>query len=272
MNLLRTTAERVRTLFASFGGEPRAGAESLSRLQKTLRHRFSDPTILRQALVHKSSTDSADRKGLLSNERLEFLGDAVLNCLVTEHLYRKYPEKSEGQLSKIKSLVVSRKILADVAESIELGRHLILGQSERKSGGRARRSIMSNAFEAVLGALYLDGGLDAVRGHLDAVLFERIDEFLSDKRNINYKSAILEMAQRDGLGIPRYTVVETTGPEHAKQFTVRIQISGVTMGVGKGPNKKVAEQEAARNAVLTYDRDRIESQIKGVPQDELVSH
>ncbi|MBD3316239.1 MAG: ribonuclease III, partial [Chitinivibrionales bacterium] len=252
MSLLRTTAKRVRKLIASVGSEPDACGESLSRLQKILRHRFNDPTVLRQALVHKSSTDSADRKGLLSNERLEFLGDAVLNCLVTEHLYRKYPEKSEGQLSKIKSLIVSRKILGDVAASIELGSHLILGQSERKSCGRAHRSIMSNAFEAVLGALYLDGGLEAVRELLDRTLFGRIDEFLSDKRYINYKSAILEMAQRDGLGIPRYAVVNTTGPEHAKQFTVRIQISGIVMGEGKGPNKKIAEQEAARYAMQAY--------------------
>jgi ribonuclease-3 len=272
MNLLRTTAKRVRTLFASLGSEHLAGAESLSRLQKTLHYRFDEPTVLRQALVHKSSTDSADRKGLLSNERLEFLGDAVLNCLVTEHLYRKYPEKAEGQLSKIKSLIVSRKILADVAQSIELGRHLILGQSERKSVGRARRTIMSNALEAVLGAMYLDGGLEAVRSLLDTILFGRIDEFLNDKRYINYKSAILEMAQRDGLGIPRYAVIATTGPEHAKQFTVRIQISGITMGEGTGHNKKVAEQEAARNAVQAYDKQRIESQRKGATTDELVSH
>ncbi|MDG5813990.1 ribonuclease III [Chitinispirillales bacterium ANBcel5] len=244
---------------------------SLDKLQKHIGYRFRTQTLLTQALTHKSSISPDDTKGLLSNERLEFLGDAVLNCLITEHLYLSHPEKSEGQLSKIKSLVVSRKILGEVALSINLGSYLILGISEEKSGGRSRASILSNAFEALLGAIYLDNGLDASRSFLTRHLFNRINDFLKDESNINYKSRILELAQRDGFGIPRYVTIDATGPDHAKQFKVRIDIAGVPMGEGQGTNKKVAQQNAAQSAIVNYNKDLINSRIKGDGKNELLS-
>jgi ribonuclease-3 len=244
---------------------------SLARFQKSLFYRFRDIQLLKQALTHKSCVSADDREGIKSNERMEFLGDAVLNCLITEHLYRLYPEKSEGQLSKVKSLIVSRKILGEIALTIDVGQHLIFGNSEMKSGGMQRVSIISNAFEALLGAIYLDGGLQASRVFLDRFVFCRIESFLSDSDNINYKSKILELSQHDGFGFPHYTVIATSGPDHAKEYRVRIKIAGVSLGEGVGPNKKIAQQNAARTAIDTYSKEYILSH-KGEKNDELVSH
>jgi ribonuclease III len=265
----------LRKVLDYFGSLPffqkRGSDPSLSRFQKSLHYRFRDIRLLRQALTHKSCVSADDREGIKSNERMEFLGDAVLNCLVTERLYRLYPEKSEGQLSKVKSLIVSRKILGEIALTIDLGQYLIFGNSEMKSGGVQRVSIVSNAFEALLGAIYLDGGLEASRVFLKRFVFCRIESFLSDSDNVNYKSKILELSQHDGFGFPHYTVIATSGPDHAKEYRVRIKVAGVTLGEGVGPNKKLAQQNAARAAIGTYGKDFILSH-KGEKNDELVSH
>jgi ribonuclease III len=265
----------LRNLFEFFGSLPlsrkRGSDPSLARFQKSLFYRFRDTSLLRQALTHKSCVSVDDREGIKSNERMEFLGDAVLNCLITEHLYRLYPDKSEGQLSKVKSLIVSRKILGEIALTIDLGQYLFFGNSEMKSGGVQRVSIISNAFEAVLGAIFLDGGLEASRAFLKRFVFCRIESFLSDSDNINYKSKILELSQHDGFGFPHYTVIETSGPDHAKEYRVRVKITGVTLGEGRGPNKKIAQQNAAREAIEKYSKDYIISH-KGEKSDELVSH
>jgi ribonuclease-3 len=250
--------------FLSLFRKPVRTGTSIASFQKTIGYTFGDTELLTLALTHKSSVGPDDKKGLMSNERLEFLGDAVINCLVTEHLYNAYPTKSEGQLSKVKSLVVSRKILGEIAHAFDLGQYLIFGYSERKSGGDQRMSILSNAFEAVLGAVYLDGGLPAARRLLTKFLFGGIDAFVSDESNINYKSRILELSQHDGFGIPRYHVVSATGPEHAKEFTIHVEVGGVTLGEGMGPNKKLAEQNAAREALKTYNKETI-TLSKGAP-------
>jgi len=262
MNLLKTTLKRFFGRSKSRAGKSPAET-SLDELQRILSCRFKNVSLLKQAVTHKSSINPDVASWLDSNERLEFFGDAVLNCLMTEHLYMTYPDKSEGELSKIKSLLVSRKILGDIAFEMEIGRFMILGVSERKAGGRRRRSVLSNTFEAILGALYLDAGMEQSRRFLGRFLFPRIDEFCNDEENVNYKSRILEMAQRDGFGIPQYTVISPSGPDHAKQFRVRIDIGGVAMGEGSGSNKKNAQQEAAFNATVKYDRDFILSNIQG---------
>jgi ribonuclease-3 len=255
MNSRRRHGDFLRFIFPF--RKPRADEPSLAAFQKTIGCKFRSMDLLRLSLTHKSSVGPEDKKGLLSNERLEFLGDAVLNCLVTEHLYKVYPTKSEGQLSKVKSLVVSRKILGEIAHSFNLGDYLVFGHSEKKSGGNQRMSILSNAFEAVLGAIYLDGGLDKARKFLTTFLFGSIDAFLKDASNINYKSRILELAQRDGFGIPKYRVVSARGPEHAKEFTIQIAVAGIALGEGVGPNKKIAEQNAAREALRSYGKEMI---------------
>jgi ribonuclease-3 len=201
---------------------------------------------------------------------MEFLGDAVLSTLVTEHLYSTYPDKSEGELSKIKSLIVSRRVLGEIALAIDIGRFLFLGAAEQRLDGRKRISILSNAFEALLGAMYLDGGIDVVRPFLAMHLYPHISTFLKDKSYTNYKSKILEMSQEDGLGSPEYRVLGTSGPEHAKTFTVQILVAGVPLGQGSGPNKKVAEQIAAHDAIGNYMSSDKLSQLKGDQQHELL--
>lgn len=253
MNLLNQTVERIKIIFSFSRKKPQFN-EALEEFQRHIKYRFHNPALLIQSLTHKSYVNPDDRKGLFSNERLEFFGDAVLNCLVTEHIYNRYPEHSEGQLSKIKSLLVSRKIIGEVAGSIETGSYLIMGQSEKKSGGQKRLSIISNAFEAVLGAVYLDGGINEARKILELCLFNKIDEFVNAECNINYKSKILEMSQGDGFGIPSYPLLAEEGPDHAKKFVVGIEIAGVRLGEGAGSNKKEAQQNAAYNAVHTYNQ------------------
>jgi ribonuclease III len=269
-------ARRLGNFVASLFFRKRAGspfpAGSLGRFQELIGYRFKSEALLGQALTHKSSIPSEDGNGLLSNERLEFLGDAVLNCLVTEHLYHLYPDRHEGELSKIKSLIVSRKILGEIGQALGIGEYMVFGVSEEKTGGRSRLSIQSNSFEAILGAIFLDGGYPPAKEFLKKLLFCRIDEFLGDERHVNYKSLVLEMAQRDGFGMPRYSTVSATGPDHAKEFRIRIEIAGMALGEGVGLNKKIAQQNAAQNALMKYDKVKIQSHRKGASNDELVSH
>jgi len=269
MSPLQKVSNLLRSLFGSKHTEGQPD-RPFKQLEDLVGYCFEKDSLLRLALTHKSAIAPDDTLGILSNERLEFLGDAVLNCLVTEYLYMTHPEKSEGQLSKIKSLVVSRKILGEIAIALDLGKYLIFGVSEEKSGGRNRHSILSNGFEALLGAVYLDGGLANAKRMLDKFLFGRIQEFVSDERNVNYKSKILEMSQRDGFGMPRYITLSATGPDHAKEFKIRIEIAGVPMGEGSGTNKKIAQQNAAQIAAMNYDKDKIVASIKGDGNNELL--
>lgn len=263
MNLLKKKDNIINRVLSLFRKKKLADDGPL-KLQQCIKYNFCNPDILIQALTHKSCVDPEDKKRLLSNERMEFLGDAVLNCLVTDHIYHRFITHSEGQLSKIKSLLVSRKIIGEVAKSIDLGRYLIMGRSEKKSGGRDRMSIISNAFEAVLGAVYLDGTIEDVNKILEPLLLDRLEEFVNDEDNVNYKSNILEMSQRDGFGVPIYPLISEDGPDHAKNFVVGLEIAGVHLGEGKGLNKKQAQQNAAYNAIQNYNKELILSRLKGV--------
>lgn len=271
---IRSALGRRRPAYAAYAADAafarEAGTQNIDKIQGVIGYRFRRPGLLRLSLTHKSAVSPDDGQGLFSNERLEFLGDAVLNCLITEHLFVAYPGQNEGQLSKIKSLVVSRKILGEIARSFGLGSFIVFGVSEERTGGRDRMSILSNAFEAVLGAVFLDGGYEAAEGFLHRFLFGRINEIIGDERNVNYKSLILEMAQRDGLGMPHYVTVSASGPEHAKVFTVRVEVGGVALGEGSGTNKKVAQQAAAQNALMNYNEADIKSRNRGAFKDELV--
>ncbi len=257
---LKNIVARFKKILSFFKKKSKSN-ELLERLEKRINYHFYNTDLLAHALIHKSFVSQDDKKGLCSNERLEFFGDAVLNCLVTEHIYNRYPEFSEGQLSKIKSLIVSRKIIGKIGKSIDLGSFLSMGLSEKKSGGQKRASIISNAFEAVLGAVYIDGGINAARTLLEKLLFNRIDQFINDKGNINYKSKILELSQADGLGVPSYPLLSTEGPDHEKQFAVGIDIAGVRLGEGVGSNKKDAQQNAAKVAIKKYSKEYIKTNV-----------
>ncbi len=223
--------------------------EKFAQLYGALHHRFNNPDILILALKHRSFSAINHGSHANTNERLEFLGDAILGLIVTEYLYKKYPNQPEGRLTEIKSLVVSRKILTQVARKINLGEYLYLGAGEEKSGGRNRSSIISDAMEAVFGAIYLDGGYQAIKNAIDALILSNLDDILLHYSNKNFKSQLLEYTQAHGLGAPEYLVEEETGPEHDKSFQISVNVKGEVWGVGQGKNKKQAEQQAARDAL-----------------------
>jgi ribonuclease-3 len=214
-------------------------------LQVRLDAHFEDPALLRLALSHRSYC--AEHSAVESNERLEFLGDAVLGLVVTDYMYRRYPLLPEGELAKIRASVVNAEVLAEVAASIELGPALLLGKGEDASGGRAKTSILSDALEAVIAAVYLDGGWETAHRVVLALLEARIDAAAEGPGEHDYKSLLQELAARRFERLPRYQVRDE-GPDHAKQFFATVLVGGVARGVGEGRSKKQAEQAAAAAA------------------------
>ena len=223
-------------------------SQNYFELQSSIHYFFKNPSLLATALIHRSYAHSEDSDKSVSNERLEFLGDAVLNLVVSEHLYRVFPTKQEGELTQIKSLIVSRPVIAEKARELQLGRYLMLSPGEEQTGGRSRISILSDGFEALLGAMYLDGGKKVATDFLRNHLLHDINRIISDEEYSNYKSLLLEYCQGIGKGQPIYTVSHETGPDHEKEFTVVVQIEGKIQGSGVGRNKREAEQRAAKEA------------------------
>ena len=221
----------------------------LDRLQEKLGHTFSDTALLKQALKHRSYVYAVDEESVASNERLEFLGDAVLDLIVTEALYRRFPLKREGELTQIKSLLVSKVVLAQKSRELGLGQYLYLSKEEDFAGGRNRTSIIGDAVEALLGAVYLDGGLKAAERFVKRTILSDIEEIISNGNYLNFKSTLLEHTQSEGRGHPRYLVNSEEGPDHRKVFTVEVLIGGERMGTGQGRSKKEVQQMAAKGAL-----------------------
>jgi ribonuclease-3 len=242
----------IKRLFGSLSG--RDGWKRPVALEKAMGYRFRDPRLLKMALSHRSWVNNVTRGPRPpSNERLEFLGDSVMNAIITDTLYRRFPDCDEGELSKMKSLVVSAKVLVPCAEQLNLGAYMLLSKSEEKSGGRSRHSILADAYEAVLGAVYLDGGYEAVRTLMKPTLIRIMDDVLIDASLANYKSLLLEYTQSRGYGSPHYTVIRESGPEHRKLFVVAAMVRGEEWGRGNGGTKKDAEQACARDALEKRD-------------------
>ena len=216
--------------------------------QKHLGISFRRESFLEQALVHASYLNENPSFTGSSNERLEFLGDAILNFIVAEELYKEFPEFSEGDLTEIRASLVCRNTLAEIASSLKLGDWLLLGQGEEENGGRARPSNLANAMEALIGAIYLEQGLARVRVFIFRQLKPRLDKIKAGKRTPNYKALVQACVQGQKKTTPVYRLVETAGPDHSKQFTVEILVEGEVVGNGKGKSKKAAENQAARAA------------------------
>ena len=233
------------------GGQPHPPEiqEVLDRFQSQIGVRFRDPGVLRQALTHRSFLGSNGADAKLSNERIEFLGDAVLELAVIEFLYQAYPEDREGSLTKKKGLLVSRDVLAQCAERMGLGQSVLLSEAERESGGGSRTSILADAFEAVIGAIHLDQGLDDARRFVRKRLLQDADAILEDQTLSNHKSQLQELVQARFKTHPRYRVVTESGPDHMKLFTIEVSVRGNLLGRGQGNNKKEAEQRAAWDAL-----------------------
>ncbi len=224
------------------------------RLARQLGLEPRDPGLLQQALVHRSYLNEVRDRGLRDNERLEFLGDAVLNLVVAEYLYDRFPESTEGELSQMRAHLVRWDTLAAVAERVGLGRFLVLGKGEDLSGGRRRPSNLAGALEAVIGAAYLDGGLEGARELVLRLLEPELERLATGQPLSDSKSELQRVVQARWHQIPRYRVVEAEGPDHAKTFTVEVVLGEQVLGRGQGRSKKQAELEAARQALQTLSR------------------
>lgn len=213
-------------------------------IEAVIDYQFKDKKWLSRSLSHRSSVDDSP-----SNERLEHLGDAVLGLIVSEFLFRKFPHMDEGELTKLKASLVNEAILCKVAGKFNLGDYVFLSKEEEKSGGRTKPSIVADGFEALLGAIYLDGGLEAAGRLVERYLLNDIDNLGNDRTVYNFKGELLELMQGSGQGIPRYEIVEEHGPDHLKVFEIAVSIDGKRYGMGKGSTKKEAEQQAAEQAL-----------------------
>lgn len=220
----------------------------LHRLEKRLGVKFRDLGLLECALTHRSflSRAAEDEE---SNERMEFLGDAVLGLLVSAYLYGQFPEEREGRLTKMKSLVVSGAVLAQRSEALGLGKYIRMSSEESASGGRGRESILADGFEAVVGAVFLDQGLRAAEGLVQRHLLSELGAISESAEHVNYKSLLQEFAQARHRTHPDYRVRRESGPDHHKTFTIEVFVAGKMLGEGKGKTKKEAEQRAARQAM-----------------------
>jgi ribonuclease-3 len=225
--------------------------DEFDELQQRIGYRFRDRGLLEHALTHRSRAAEDVSGGVYDNESLEFLGDAVLGLVVAEALFRQYPDYTEGQKSKIKAAVVSTQSLARQAEAIQLGEHLLLGRGEEKTGGRFKQALLADAYEALIAAVYLDGGLPAAAAFLERELNPAIAAGAQqDVVGKDYKSALQERLQASGRALPEYRVAGASGPDHRKIFTIEVVVSGEILGTATGRAKKEAEQEAARMALL----------------------
>lgn len=219
--------------------------------EEGLGYTFAQPALLRLALTHRSV--SSDDPARNDNERLEFLGDAVLQLVVTELLHESYPQLAEGQMAKVRAAVVSRGTLSEIARALDLGSHIELSPSEAATGGREKDSILADGVEAVIGAIYLDGGLEPARGMVLHFWKERVAERAKRPGVKDYKTRLQELVAREGKR-PVYRV-KGAGPDHDRRFVAVVSVNGTDYGSGEGRSKKQAEQEAAEVALKTLSRD-----------------
>ncbi len=224
----------------------------VGQLIDRLGYRFADPGLLYQALSHRSWC--AEQGGVPSNERLEFLGDAVLGLVVAELTYDTYPDLAEGGMAKVRAAVVNTRVLAEVATEIDLGPHLRLGKGEDVSGGRTKHSILADTTEAIIGAVYLDGGFEEARRFIVDLLAARIERAVAGPGEFDPKSQLQERTVRAGSGVPRYEIT-SRGPDHARRYVATVYVADQRLGAGEGRSKKDAEQAAAQVAFDVLEDD-----------------
>ena len=216
-------------------------------LEEEIGYHFHNISLLQNALTHSSYANERWHNSLLSNERLEFLGDSILGMLVAEYLYRNFPDRPEGELTRMRADMVCEKTLAGVAEKIQLGRHLMLGHGEEQGGGRTRESILADAVESVIAASFLDGGMEAALHFIQTFILVEVP--VSQLHNMDYKTKLQELVQQKKNQVLTYQLTGETGPDHDKHFEVAVDLNGTEVGRGAGRSKKRAEQEAARIAI-----------------------
>lgn len=219
------------------------------KFQREIGIRFLNERLLKQAFTHSSYVNEHRRKPYEDNERLEFLGDAVLELTVSQYLYRKYPLMSEGELTKLRAAIVCEPSLVTFAHALSFGKLVLLGKGEELTGGRERPALLADVFEAFIGALYLDQGMEVVNSFLTKVVFPKIDEG-AFSHVMDYKSQLQELVQRDAAGVIEYRIHQEKGPAHNKEFVSNVSLNGEILGTGVGRSKKEAEQKAAQEALM----------------------
>ncbi|MBN1532508.1 MAG: ribonuclease III [Spirochaetes bacterium] len=229
----------------------------LDAFQKIIKIKFKNRTILNRALTHRSFVNESGQE-LADNERLEYLGDSVLALIVNEYLFRQFEHYQEGSLAKIKSAVVSESTLSRVAQRVNLGNFILMGRGEEQSGGRERPSILANTLEAVIGSIYLDSGLKQCRVFVLKLLKQEIETIDSQSYLRDPKTTLQEYVQKIYKERPVYQVVEERGPDHKKEFVVRLMIQGAAVTIGVGSSKRKAEMEAAASALKQIEDEGIE--------------
>lgn len=231
-----------------------ARSRSLKAFQRSAGIRFRSTSLLNQAFCHRSYANESGRTAE-NNERLEFLGDSVLGLVVAEYLFRNLESRPEGDLARIKSVVVSEASLAGIARSLEVDRYLLVGKGEEHSGGRGKKAILADATEAIIGAYFLDSGFRRARRFVLRLLVPEIRKVLEDRHQKDYKTLLQEYVQREYHAYPKYSLVKKAGPDHDRTFWVTVEVNGREFGPGSGKNKKTAEQHAARDAWEALDGD-----------------
>ena len=222
-------------------------------LEKTIGYRFKDRGLLEHALTHRSRVHEDASGGVFDNESLEFLGDSILGFVIADMLFREFPQHNEGQKSKLKASIVSATALARLGEKIQLGDFLILGRGEEKTGGRRKHALIADSYEALIAAIYLDGGYEPVRHFIRRQFQELIDEAkrsgVEASFTEDFKSALQEFLQREGKGLPEYRIAAEIGPAHRRRFEVEVLVNGEPVAKAEGRSKKDAAQSAARAAL-----------------------
>ena len=224
-------------------------------LENALGYHFQNISLVHNALTHSSYANERWHNSLLSNERLEFLGDSILGMLVAEYLYRNFPDRPEGELTRMRADMVCEGTLAAAANRIGLGSHLLLGHGEERLGGRSRESILADAMESIIAASFLDGGLDAAAQIVQKFILVEVP--VKKLHNVDYKTQLQELVQQKKNQVLSYVLVGESGPDHDKQFSVQVCLNGNVVGTGTGRSKKRAEQDAARSAVEALFPDHI---------------
>ena len=216
-------------------------------LETAIGYHFQNITLLQNALTHSSYANERWHNSLMSNERLEFLGDSILGMVVAEYLYKSFPDRPEGELTRMRADMVCEKTLANVANRISLGEHLLLGNGEELGGGRSRDSILADAVESVIAASFLDGGMGAARNFIEKFILVEVP--VTRLHNADYKTALQELVQQKKNQVLSYTLIGESGPDHDKRFEVEVKLNGKVVGIGSGSSKKRAEQMAACSAI-----------------------
>ncbi len=232
-----------------------SSSEDLSRLELSIGYHFKRKPLLIQALTHKSYAHEHKEEGVIDNERLEFLGDAILNLIISEYLYNKFKDFTEAELSRIKAYAVKESTLAKTARKLKIGKYLYLGRGEEITGGRNKPSLLANAFEAILAAIYLDGGYKNARIFLTNHLIPEIEKASKQNLIFDFKTRLQEISQTKFGVLPKYVTTKEEGPDHEKVFEVKVYLNEQLMGTGIGSSKKTAAQKAAQEGLRRLSAD-----------------